>query len=235
MVRRNIDRAAAVVAISEYVAKDIRTHLRIEESRLHVIHNGADRIDLRKRVMPRYIPKSRFCFTIGPTIPKKNFAVLPALLMGNDMELVIAGFTEEPYLGTILERAGHLGVADRVHIVGPVAEGEKAWYYANCSAFAFPSLAEGFGLPVVEAMQMGRPVFLSRCTSLPEIGGELATYFDSFEPAAMSAIFNEAMAAPPDEAGTRSIVERARSFSWDGAARRYLNLYRACAGKGGLR
>ena len=59
-------------------------------------------------------------------------------------------------------------MADRVIIAGPVSADDKNWYYANCEAFAFPSLAEGFGLPVIEAMNHGKPVFLSRLTALPE-------------------------------------------------------------------
>ncbi|HNW35964.1 MAG TPA: glycosyltransferase, partial [Candidatus Ozemobacteraceae bacterium] len=159
-VQKNVDRAAALVAISEFVAGDIRHYLRLEESRLHVVHNGCERIDLADRTRPASVPERDFVFALGPTNAKKNFHVLPALLLGNDFELVIAGFSEEPYAGRILNHAAALGVSDRVRIVGPVSESEKAWYYANCSAFAFPSLAEGFGLPVVEAMLFGKRVFL---------------------------------------------------------------------------
>ncbi len=227
MVRRNVARADLVVAISGYVAGDIAAHLGADCAKLRVIHNGVDRIDLRERVRPQHVPERPFVFALGPTIPKKNFATLPSLLPGNDMELVLAGFVEEPYRSTILERARHLGVADRVHVAGPVSEGEKAWYYANCSAFAFPSIAEGFGLPVLEAMLFGKPVFLSRRTSLPEIGGNLAFYFDdSFDPDAMNELFNCEMSAPTDASKARALAERARSFSWEKAAAAYLEIYR---------
>ncbi len=232
MVRRNARRADVVVAISEYVARDIRTRLGVDPGKVRVVHNGVDRIDLRERVRPLHVPARPFLFALGPTIPKKNFATLPALLPGNDMELVIAGFTEEPYLGEIMGAARRFGVEERVHAVGPVGEGEKAWYYAHCAAFAFPSLAEGFGLPVLEAMLFGKPVFLSRRTSLPEIGGDLAYYFDdNFDPRTMNELFNSAMAAPPDAAGSCAMVERARGFSWEKAARAYLGIYREILAK----
>ncbi len=124
---------------------------------------------------------------------KKNFHVLPALLVGNDHELIISG-VETPYKSKIMEEAEKFGVTDRVKITGTISEEDKAWYYKNCTAFVFPSIAEGFGLPVIEAMHFGKPVFLSTHTSLPEIGGDAAFYFPTFEPADMQATFANGMA-----------------------------------------
>ena len=231
LLQKNVDRAARVVAISNFVASEIRERLTIDPARLSVVYNGCGRIDLAERRAPSVIPERPFVFALGPTIPKKNFHVLPALLRGNDFELVLAGFTEEPYAGRILEAAARLGVRGRVRIVGPVDEVEKAWYYANCSAFAFPSLAEGFGLPVVEAMLFGKRVFLSTSTSLPEIGGTLAGYFDSFDPDAMSALFNTVMSRPLSETGAEALRSRARAFSWEKSAAGYLGLYRELSGR----
>jgi glycosyltransferase involved in cell wall biosynthesis len=230
-VQKNVDRAAAVVAISKFVASDMRSCIRMDEGALRVIYNGCEPLDEHEMDKPDYAPAGNFCFALGPTIAKKNFRVLPGILVNNNYELVIAGFTEDPYMTSILRYAADLGVAERVHIVGPVSDAKKTWYYAHCSAFVFPSLAEGFGLPVVEAMQFGKPVFLSRATSLPEVGGDQATYFDSFDPDGMSRIFNETMSAPFTAQRAADIKARARSFSWRNAAKAYLELYRECAGR----
>src|SRR5690606_9157768 len=75
-----------------------------------------------------------------------------------------------------------------------IDEAQKAWAYANCAGFLFPSLTEGFGLPPIEAMHFGKPVFLARRTSLPEVGGDVAEYFDDFEPAAMRRVVEAGLA-----------------------------------------
>ena len=93
---------------------------------------------------------------------KKNFHVLPRILKGNDYRLVIAGnISSNSYCAEILEQAREWGVESRVTITGPVSEPVKQWYLQNCDAFVFPSIAEGFGLPVIEAMRYGKPIFTS--------------------------------------------------------------------------
>jgi glycosyltransferase involved in cell wall biosynthesis len=226
MVQANIDKANAVIAISKFVADDIKTHLKVDPAHVHVIYNGCDQLDAVPPEAPGYEPRHPFIFTIGPTNPKKNFRVLPALLRHNDFELVIAGYTEEPYRSQIVEDAVRFGAGERVHIVGPISEANKAWYFRNCAAFAFPSIAEGFGLPVIEAMQFGKPAFLSRCTSLPETGGDCAYYFDSFDPDHMSEVFDKTMSTGVSADRSNQIRTHALSFSWEHAAQEYLKLYR---------
>src|SRR5690606_24164863 len=109
-------------------------------------------------------------------------------------ELVVAGRLDEPdYIKDMQKLAGKLAVTNRLHILGPVSEKDKAWYFKNCLAFMLPSLAEGFGAPVVEAMKFGKPIFLSNLTSLPEIGGDAAFYFNDFEPGNMRQVFNDGL------------------------------------------
>ena len=112
----------------------------------------------------------------------------------------------------------------RVHLPGTVKNEQKCWLYQNCMAFAFPSLTEGFGLPVVEAMSLGKPVFLSNLTSLPEIGGPEAFYWSHFEPNYMNRVFEEGMNKFNTERATRSITW-SKQFSWQTAALAYLKIY----------
>jgi len=110
--------------------------------------------------------------------------------------------------------------------LGPVSEEEKSWYFRSCLAFAFPSRAEGFGIPVVEAMYYGKPVFLSDQVSLPEIGGSEAYYFTDFDPAAMREVFNRGMADYQSHGRAEQIRQRALRYNWDQAAQDYLGIYR---------
>ena len=89
----------------------------------------------------------------------------------------------------------------------------------------FPSLTEGFGLPPLEAMHFGKPVFLSRLTSLPEVGGDAANYFDSFEPSAMRGTIEDAIARHQQLALAGAVAAHARSFSWARCTEQHVALY----------
>lgn len=225
----NVHRADYIIAISKFVAADIERNLGVSGTPVEVIYNGCDVEYDDAFDEPRYRPGRPFCFTVGPTIPKKNFHVLPCILRGNDLELVIAGSMKDAYTERIREEAQRHNVTDRVKIIGSVSHQEKFWYFRHCDAFLFPSIAEGFGLPVIEAMHFGKPVFLSDRTSLPEVGGRFANYFRSFDPDAMSAVFDQAMAAERDPGEVAAMVEHAASFNWHAAAGKYLELYRRAA------
>ena len=98
----------------------------------------------------------------------------------------------------------------------------------NCEAFLFPSLTEGFGFPVLEAMQCGKPVFAARRTSLPEIAGAHACWWDAFDPGHMAAVVEEGLAATLRTPGFASAQRaHADSFTWRRAADDYLRVYDA--------
>jgi glycosyltransferase involved in cell wall biosynthesis len=222
-----IDACDHIVAISNFVAGEISTHFPQTKDKLSVIYNGADKVETVDGHTPVYQPQRPFLFTIGMISAKKNFHVLPALLKDNDLELVIAGI-ESPYKNKIMDEAEKYGCLDRVKIIGTVSDEDKAWYYQNCTAFVFPSLAEGFGLPVIEAMHLGKPVFLSRHTSLPEVGGDAAWYFDSFDPEAMQNVLSKGMTEFHEKKLSETIKQHAGKFTWEQTAKQYLALYKKC-------
>lgn len=223
-VQKNINRADYLVAISEFARQDVLKHLDTQNKPFDVIYNGCSFYTGTEITNPSYKPVRKFIFTVGTVLPKKNFHVLPALLEDNDYELLIAG-NKSAYIEKILEEAAKYNVADRVKILGPVSEEDKDWYYRNCSAFVFPSIAEGFGLPVIEALHYGKPTFISQHTSLPEIGKDYCFYFNyNFDPEKMKAEFKQGM----DLFNQRDInqqIEYAHSYSWDNAARKYCEIY----------
>jgi glycosyltransferase involved in cell wall biosynthesis len=226
-LRRYIELCDKIVTISNFVANDILTYFPEAKEKLSVIYNGADKLYAPEDHIPTYLPQKTFLFTIGFISAKKNFHVLPALLKGNDYELVISG-VETPYKDKIMEEAQKHGCADRVTITGTISEYDKAWYYKNCEAFVFPSLAEGFGLPVIEAMHFGKPVFLSKFTSLPEIGGDAAFYFNNFEPEHMLHVLQEGLKEFDDKDLSSKAMAHAEQFDWQKTAQQYLKLYKEC-------
>ncbi len=224
----SIDRADTIVAISRSTKRDIEENLNLSGKSIEVIYNGLNFFD-GEIVPPQVKPDGKFIFTVGTILRKKNFHVLPRILKGNDYRLVIAGnISSNSYCAEILEQARKWGVESRVTITGPVSEPVKQWYLQNCDAFVFPSIAEGFGLPVIEAMRYGKPIFLSDHTSLPEIGGDKAFYFDHFfDPDAMRARFEEGMKIYAD-GGVDADAMRAyaESFSWENTSRLYMDIYK---------
>ena len=98
-----------------------------------------------------------------------------------EYELYIAGALTSEYPEYIRQRLDKETIKN-VTLLGKVSTEEKVWLYKNCTAFFFPSLFEGFGLPVIEAMQFGKPVFCSDKTSLKEIGSDKAWFWTDFEP-----------------------------------------------------
>jgi glycosyltransferase involved in cell wall biosynthesis len=227
--QRMIDMADHIVCISNFSRDTVLANLDTKNKPIDVIYQGCKLDELPIITRPRYLPKRRFLFAISNLYPKKNFHVLTCLLKDNDLELVISGVVEHPrqraYVKVIMESAKVFGVADRVIITGPVSEQEKQWYYKNCMAFMFPSLAEGFGIPPLEAMYFGKPVFASTFTSVPEICGDAAYYFTSFEPSEMVRIFKEGMLHYETVKPVQKIKERYEFFSWDKTAKAYIELY----------
>ena len=225
LIQQRIDRADYLTFISEFAHKQTLEHLHPGNKPYNIIYNGCN-MPGAILTSPSYIPSKPFLFSIGQFHSRKNFHVLPALLVGNDYELIIAGMNDFPYKEKVIEQAKIFQVEDRLKMVGPVSDPEKFWYYQNCLAFAFPSIGEGFGLPVLEAMYFGKPVFLSRCTSLPEIGGDVAYYFDNFDPDCMRMIFDKGMHHYECTHPQQKIIERTKLFNWRSSADEYLKVYR---------
>ncbi|WP_151085721.1 glycosyltransferase family 4 protein [Hymenobacter baengnokdamensis] len=231
MVRRNIRRADYIVTISDFVRQDILRHADLlgyqPGKPMRYVRRGVEALVPVPNHQPAYAPRRPFLFSLGAVNAKKNFRVLPPLLVGNDYELVLAGgFAEPDYVARIRAAAAEAGVADRVTILTRISEADKTWYYQHCLAYLQPSLAEGFGLPVVEAMQFGKPVFLSQLTSLPEVGGAAARYFPDFTPAAMARTLAAGLAEyQAHPARATELRAHAATFSWAQSAADYLAVY----------
>lgn len=230
-VQAKIDRAAHIVTDTQFVADEIREHLQLRDKPVSVIHLGADLHSTDTPTRPAFVDERPFVFTIGEITAKKNFLVLIDLIERlPGQQLVIAGCKQSDYAKAIENTVREKGLQDRVALPGKISGGERLWLYQNCEAFWFPSTTEGFGLPVIEAMSAGKPVFLSHATCLPEVGGELGNYWHAYDADHMLAVYHQGMQRAQ---ATADHAERSRrhaaQFTWQRTAAQYIELYRQVA------
>ncbi len=228
-VQQNIDRSDAIVCISEFTKNDVLTHCNTDGKPVHVIYNGTNRLHQPVLEARSYRPRIPFLFNVGVIARKKNqHRILPLLQRNPELELILAGRHEDKnYAHFLHQQASELNVEDRLHLVNEISEEEKSWYYHNCQAVVMPSLAEGFGLPVTEAMSAGKPVFLSKHTALPEIGKDFAFYFHDCDN--MHEDFADGMQRY-QRAGSQmedALKAYSATFNWEDSAQKYIDVYRS--------
>ena len=238
-LRRAIRRAAAVVAISQATADDLRELVPEADGKVTVTPLAADerfRADVPdaevRAVRERYGLPESVVLAIGTIEPRKNFARLVqayASLPADVREqsgLVLAGkkgWNYEP----VFDAIASCDVGSIVH-VDFVPEEDLPALYAAATVFCYPSLYEGFGLPVLEAMQAGVPVVTSNVSSLPEIGGDAVRYVDPYETDDLRGALAELLTCDAKrEELRRAGRERARAFSWARTAERTWEVLRA--------
>lgn len=215
-------RTDAVVAISAYTRQMVLQHTAWRAP-VAVVHNGVSDLTAQPQLpLPGLDAAGSvrpFLLHLSRMTPNKNpQAILDLAAAWPDMDFVMCGPLSAQTQA--LQQAHPL---PNVHFRLGITEAQKAWAYGHCAGFVFPSFTEGFGLPPIEAMYFGKPVFLSRLTSLPEVGGDAAFYFDSFEPAAMRTVVQQGLRRATERAA--AVRRHAQSFNWDRAARAYLRMY----------
>lgn len=217
-------RTDELVAISHHTASDVKQHLGWT-GLISVIHNGARSfVDAPREPLPGWAAddKRPFLFHLSRMSPSKNpQAIIELARVWPDMTFVMCGppSDDAKHLRATVQLPNvqfHLGITDA----------HKAWAYAQCTGFLFPSLTEGFGLPPIEAMHFGKPAFLARRTCLPEIGGTAADYFDSFDAQAMKQVVQHGLLKHQAPGRAEAVRQHAAQFNWDRAADNYLALYR---------
>ncbi len=218
-----LQRCSRVVSISEYVKHQAAEVLKIPASRLSMIHNGV-------KPMHAGAPWSgNYLFAAGSLQPHKNLSRLiqSYRMIGPfypGLELVIAGrpqprFASQPDLADLLATQG-------VRLTGYLSDEELANAYAGARLFCYPSLEEGFGLPILEAMTLGTPVLTSNVSCLPEIAGP-ATQVDPTSLEAIAGGMRHLLDLSPSSRESLKAQGRAWAslFSWRAAAVSYLSLY----------
>ncbi|MBC7231508.1 MAG: glycosyltransferase family 4 protein [Actinobacteria bacterium] len=230
---REVRRAERIVTVSEHSRGDIVRLLEVEPSRVTVIPEAADPFfrpvrdeALLEEVRSRYGLGREFLFTAGAIHTRRNLerlieaVSLASRELGRELELLILGMPA-PFTPPvdIWGTARRCGMEGRLKHLEYVSDEDLLLLYNACGAFVYPSLYEGFGLPVIEAMACGAPVACSKVTSLPEVAGEAALYFDPENVEDMArAVSRLAGDAALREDLSRAGMSRAASFSWRRAA-----------------
>ncbi|MDH1603121.1 glycosyltransferase family 1 protein [Empedobacter sp. GD03739] len=228
--KEKIKRVDVITFISEYAKKQTMQYFDISGIENTIIYNGnsiSEIINCDDFQSPLDISKPYF-YTIGAFLEKKNFESLVKMMKFlPDFNLIISGNCTNAYGQKIKDLIAKEKLENQVFLSGKVSERAKQFYMQNCEAFLFPSTGEGFGLPPLEAMSFGKPIILSDKTSLPEIGGKDAFYWNDFEPEYMKNVVEDALNQYNQNSDyfIESYIKRAASFSWDKAANEYLKVY----------
>lgn len=226
-------RSDSIICISEFTKSEILRFASYAKGKpMEVIYDGVESLTDKKSVSPAAVKSGKpFFFTIGEVRKKKNFHVLLDVMKKfPDYELYIAGALTSEYPEYIRQRLDKENIKN-VTLLGKVSTEEKVWLYRNCTAFFFPSLFEGFGLPVIEAMQFGKPVFCSDKTSLKEIGSDKAWFWTDFEPDYMVEVVKKGLEEYRTNPSLSESIERyGRSFTYEKNLQALFALYRRLIG-----
>lgn len=242
--------ADLVLVDSEFTRRDLERVLGMVPQQIAVVplgvderfHNEATRQD-GLRVRERYGLPERYVLSVGRPFPHKNFPLLirsMAKLKARDADLpdlVLAGPTDYgPGVAEVEAVIHELGAEPWIHWIGTVAEEDLPILYGGATVFAFPSLYEGFGLPVAEAMACGVPVVCSDAASLPEVVGEAGLLADATDAEAFAAALERVLTDPAlcAQLAARG-RERACLFRWEETARQTVLHYQEVAKRKGNR
>lgn len=235
----SVAHAARVITISEFSKRAIIKAYHVPEDRVVVAYpaltewQAKHTMGTSKKALST--PK-RYILTVGTLQPRKNFARLIeafSQLSDRSLDLVIVGKKGWLYEG-ILEAPKTYGVESRVKFMDFVADDALPALYKNAACFVLPSLYEGFGLPVLEAMSYGIPVVVSNVSSLPEIAGDAGIYIDPEDTKSITEGIAEAL-AETGAAKTKRIAagkKRVTLFTWDKAADTVIDVLVSVGGKG---
>lgn len=237
-------RADLVLTISDSAARDIERECGVAAERIRTVPLAARKPNdplARQTIEQRFDLPTGAPFFVMPASkrPNKNterglraFAQLSA---SSDPMLLLTGADDlgDDTLATMIER---FDIADRTRLLGWVTDEELDSLYAHAITLVFPSLMEGFGLPILEAMQVGCPVATSNISSMPEVAGEDAVYFDPTDIASISGAMSELADDNELRERLRSRgLRRATSFSWDATADATVAIYKELVGPVGFR
>lgn len=240
--RWSVAAARRVIAISQATADDLKRILRTPAQKIRVIHEAASALPTSTlqaiaATRERYALPPRYALYVGTLQPRKNLARLIAAYeqlcnRGVDFDLVLAGnagwLSEE-----IISQAKQSPYAERIHLPGYVSEDDLPALISGARLFAFPSLYEGFGLPILEAQSRGVPVMSGKGSSLPEVAGDAALYVD---PTDVDSIAQAMLRLSRDEALRQQLIEagyrNVQRFSWAKAAAETMAVFEEVAAQG---
>jgi glycosyltransferase involved in cell wall biosynthesis len=218
-----------IITPSKFVKHDVAQYAKISPKKISVAYEAADRITEIPSPIPA-LANQKFIMYVGRPLPHKNLKRLIEAYSivrntRDNVRLVLVGKRDKLY-------EQHARWAQKEHIEGLVFTGFASdarlrWLYEHALAYVFPSLSEGFGLPGLEAMAHGAPVIASKATSLPEIYGEAAEYFDPESVHNMVQVIAQVLEDPARRQQLKRLgAHQVRQYSWQKTAEQTLDVYR---------
>ncbi len=237
VVRNGCRIADRIFTVSNFAANQIRDAYKVPNNKLVITYNATDwpDIPLTSNTEPEPWGDAHFIFYLGLVQPRKNLVRLVKafedLVQQHDVEhhLVIAG--KNGWKTSELDSTiRHSPVRDRIHRVGFIPAERAVRLMARAGVFVFPSLLEGFGIPVLEALHAGTPAVASSGSCFPEVFGDAIQYCDPSNPASIADAIRQVI---QDDELRKQLVwkgkEKARAYSWDKTAAVVLDTYLECA------
>lgn len=232
-----LKRSAAVVAVSESTKQDIVAAFGINPDKIHVVYNGYDEslfrvIENPQPTLDRYeLQSGKYFLFVGSILKHKNISRLVQAFARLECEakLVIAGVCKDvACLEEIKSTAAGLGLsAARLRYLDYVPDEDLPYLYSGARAFILPSLHEGFGVPIIEAMACGTPVITSNCSAMPEVAGGAALLIDPHSIESLTAAMGEILHNSGQVNALRTAgIERARTFRWSNSAQKLYDVFR---------
>ncbi len=242
LIRHSARRARRVLTVSEFSRRAILEQYDLPEEKVVAIPNAVDHDRFRvlgneeeaiARVKTRYQLQRPFILDVGRIEPRKNLVRLIRAFrrvrekVEPSLELILIGKKDFQF-EAIDEEMGKSEDAG-VRILSSVPDEDLPAFYNLAELFAFPSLVEGFGIPVLESMACGTPVVTSRRGALPEVGRDAVAWVEPEDEDSIASTLEAVLTDTDQAAGLRQKgLERAKQFSWEETARRTLEVYRAC-------
>jgi glycosyltransferase involved in cell wall biosynthesis len=233
-------RASRIISVSEYTKGEIVKYYGVSDQKITVIHEGASErfgpiLDqgVISKALSRYGMKRKYILFVGRIEPRKNIAGLLRAFdyvkkRGNeDISLVIVGQQDALFKETELsDTIEAMGLSRDVFFTGGVSEEDLAILYNGAEVLVYPAFAEGFGLPVLEAMACGTPVITSNTTSLPEVVGKAALTVNPYDSEGIGRALERMLSddALKKDLSTKGL-QRAKVFGWAKAAQETIQLY----------
>jgi glycosyltransferase involved in cell wall biosynthesis len=230
-----IKRCKLVVAVSEATKRDIVDYLGCDPEKIKVIYNGYDSSVFNLASadggeIARHYRVNNYILAVGPTYPHKNFEVLLRAYSSlsdsvkENFPLVIAGGMRK-YVDRLKEVISEYNLGRHVKFLGYVPSILMPQLYGSARVLVFPSLYEGFGFPILEAMACGCPVIASNVSSIPEVCGDSALLFDPTNETELVGLILKLIGSEElrEELVSKGLQQATR-FSWDEAGKKWIEL-----------
>lgn len=224
-------KASKIIAISKSTKNDLEKILKIKESKIAVIYPGQNILNAPAKNLPLSLKAKSYILTVGTIEPRKNliglfkaYAILPLRLQEKYPLVVVGSYGWNT--GKIFNVLTHLKLENKVKFLGFVSDAILSKLYKEAAVFVYPSLYEGFGFPVLEALSFSTPVVTSNISSLPEVAGKAAILVDPQDPKSISSGLQKILEHKEETALLKENARvQANKFSWSAAARETLAVF----------